>query len=151
MELSIKRWNAVLVLAVVVGGGYLYVKRGGQVPELPPEVREVLPDVPGASPAPAPDAPKAREPRRSPEPVVREPEPAPPADAAPKPVKRERTADEKARSKVALAIGYAENGRFDLAYAALEEAEKLGPGDDVKQEIAAATEQVTTLMRSKRR
>ena len=46
--------------------------------------------------------------------------------------KPERTPDEKARSKVALAVGYAENGIFDKAYAALEEAEAFGPSPAVK-------------------
>jgi hypothetical protein len=163
MELSIRKVNVLIVIAIVAGGAYyLHLAHGGK----PPESLEDL--VPG-DPAPAPPT---RQPRRAePEPAEPAATPAPeparsasdeghaqggsapeaeaPADG--KPAKRVRTADEQARSKAALAIGYAENRRFDLALETLDAAERLGPSPPVREEVDAARAKVLELLKARSR
>lgn len=158
MELSITRTKAALLVVGAAAFGW-YHASGGRVPEVPPEVREVLPSPP-APPAPASrDGPAAAPPATRP-PAAEEEEaaPAPRASGSPHaagseetaPKKPERTPDEQARSKVGLAESYAENGRYDRALEVLDEAEALGPTDAVKAEIEAARARVTALMRARR-
>lgn len=160
MELSISPYKACLVVAIVAGSFYLrstwtgapLVPGGPNAPPLPEPLRElqrdmqeVLPELPGATPGQA-AAPETTSTRAAPAP---DEAPAPPATEKRPP--RVFTPDEKARSAIALADGYAENGLFDRAYQRLEEAEALEVSPAVAQELAAAKDRVTTLMRSRRR
>ena len=152
MELSITRSKAALIVVGAAAFGWWHLT-GGRAPDVPPELREVLPSSPTpASPsAPAPRSPVKNETPASP--ASPEGSAAPgdaPSEGEGPPKKPERTPDEKARSKVGVAESYAENGRYDRAFEVLEEAEALGPTDAVRAEIAAARERITTLMRAKR-
>lgn len=148
MELSITRWKALVAVAALAGGGYyLHLVYGGAPPALRDALRDVGPREPAApsprrptradpSPGPAPASPPAER-ARAPEAAGDEPEAA--AEAAPgAPPRRERTADEQARSKLALAVGYAENRRYDRALEVLDEAEALGPSAELARELAQA-------------
>ncbi len=149
MELSITRWKALVALAALAGGGYyVHLVYGGAPPALRDALREVAPSEP-AAPAPRGPARGDPEPETRPEAPTRERPPAPEAatetpeaaaDAGPEaaPARRERTPDEKARSKLALAIGYAENRRYDRALEVLEEAEALAPSAELAEELARA-------------
>lgn len=160
MELSISRSKVAFLL--VAGIVFFWFAKGRDaVSKLPPEVREVLPVPPAPATEPAKRAPApAPEPAPEPEP---EPEPAKPAKPAAKPPttadggagteappKPERTPDEKARSAIGVATAYAENGRYDKAYAALETAGKLDVSPEVRQELAAAEATVTRLMKERK-
>lgn len=147
MELSITRSKAALIVAGAAAFGWYHLS-GGRVPEVPPEVREVLPSSPAPATPSAPEpTPPPPAPTPSPEGSAAPASPSPEGEGAPK--KPERTPDEKARSKVGVAESYAENGRYDRAFEVLDEAEALGPTDAVKAEIEAARERVTALMRSR--
>lgn len=162
MELSISPYKLVLIAGIVVGGLYLRSTwsgvPGGKQPMPEPlrdmkrEMDDVIDDLPGAKPGghgqeverPRPTTPSS---------TTRAPDVAPPEATAEKTEKkppRVFTPDEKARSAIALADGYAENGLFDKAYAKLEEADALEVGDAVRAELAAAKDRVTKLMRSRR-
>jgi hypothetical protein len=157
MELSVSPYKAFLVVAIVVGGLYLRSTwsgaPGGKAPMPEPlrdmkrDMDEVIDHLPGAPPGG-----HGREVERAPEPRTPSTPPAaaPTETATDKKPPRVFTPDEKARSAIALAEGYAENGLFDKAYQKLEEAEALEVGDAVKTELAAAKERVTKLMRSRR-
>jgi hypothetical protein len=160
MELSISPYKLVLVAGIVAGSLYLrstwtgapLVPGGGKAPPVPEPLRELQRDMqqgleklPGASPS-GEAWPVEHTTTRVERPPETATEPAPE-----KKPPRVFTPDEKARSAIALADGYAENGLFDKAYAKLEEAATLEVSDAVKQELAAAQERVTTLMRARRR
>jgi hypothetical protein len=142
MDLSIRRSTAFFAVVIVVAG--VWWLRSGGAEKLPEPLREALPpEVTG----PAPELPEMPKTRRT---APRQ-EPAPVEGTTEAPPKRpERTPDEKARGLLSLAESYAENGRFDVAFAKLEEAEALGPTDPVKAELRAAQERITALMRSRR-
>jgi hypothetical protein len=153
MELSIRRSTAFFICAAV-GVGW-YVTRGGGDAHLPAPAKEALDAV--REQAPAPSAPP---PRRAPAPPAQAPAPATPATPAPPappsapenpPAKHERTPDEKATSALALAQGYADNGRFDRAFETLEQAAALHPSAAVQAELDAATARIDAQMRAQRR
>lgn len=155
MDLSITRSKAVLlVVALGVGGWWWSTRGGGELPKLPPlpiEAPKLGRDREAEEPAPRPARPKKAEP--APPPVVDD---HPGTTAGPAsdeaegpPKKRERTPDEKARSSIALATGYADNGLFDKAYAALDAAEAVGPSAAVLEEVAAARASITAAMRQR--
>lgn len=157
MELSITRSKAALLVAGAAAFGWYTLGGGGPLAapsDVPAALREVLPGAARpAAPPPAAGRPRAPEPTPPP--------PAPP-DAAATPAAEDdpatalapaepvRTPDERARSKIALAGSYADNGRFDRAFEVLEEAEAFAPGPAVMDELEAAREQVTALMRAGR-
>jgi hypothetical protein len=158
MELSISPYKLFLVAGIVVGGLYLRSTwsgvPGGKAPmpeplrEMKRDMDEVIDKLPGAEPGghgreverTAPSAPS----------TTRPPDTAPDAATPEKKPPRVFTPDEKARSAIALADGYAENGLFDKAYQKLEEAEALEVSDAVKAELVTAKDRVTKLMRSRR-
>ncbi len=150
MELSITRTKAALLVAGAAAFGWYHVN-GGRAPDLPPELREVLPAAP-STPAPTPTPPAREAPDddapTSPAGSAEAATPSPSGEGAPK--KPERTPDEKARSKIGVAESYAENGRYDRAFEVLDEADALEPTAAVKAEVEAARERVTALMRSRR-
>lgn len=157
MDLSITRGKAVLlVVALGAGGWWWFTKGGGELPPLPPldgRRSGETPKLGGGreagveAPAPRPARPTKSEPE--PPPVVDDHPGAATSDPDAQPKKRERTPDEKARSSIALATGYADNGLFDKAYAALDAAEAVGPSAAVLEEVAAARTSITAAMRQK--
>ncbi len=153
MDLSITRGKAVLLVVVLgAGGWWWFTKGGGELPKLPPMPIET-PKLGGEreaavqEPAPRPARPRKAEPE--PPPVVDDHPGVSAADPEAQPKRRERTPDEKARSSIALATGYADNGLFDKAYAALDAAEAVGPSAAVLEEVAAARAAITAAMRNK--
>jgi hypothetical protein len=152
MDLSITRGKAVLlVVALGAGGWWWFTKGGGELLPLPRsgETPKLGGDRESAveGPAPRPARPTKSEPE--PPPVVDDHPGAATSDPDAQPKKRERTPDEKARSSIALATGYADNGLFDKAYAALDAAEAVAPSAAVLEEVAAARTSITAAMRQK--
>lgn len=161
MELSISPYKLVLIAGIVVGGLYLRSTwsgvPGGKQPmpeplrEMKREMDDVIEDLPGAKPGGHGQEVERTQPSAPSSTRTRAPDAAPAAATPEKKAPRVFTPDEKARSAIALADGYAENGLFDKAFAKLEEAEALeGVGDVVKTELRAANDRVTKLMRSRR-